>query len=117
MWTCQCRFRILIYFFTNLSTDLYYPMPSEHIEPCFVLCRVNHVLSYDVRIHKTIILKKCTTIVFKNERLSFFVNPNPNPNPNSNSNPNPNQTMTSYITLTIILTLTNNIFCITIFLG
>ena len=86
--------------------DLYYPMPSEHTEPCFILCRANTQNNY---------FKNCKTVVCKNERLSFLVDPNPNPNPNHN----PNQTLTLSITLTLTLTLTltNNIFHITIFLG
>ena len=34
--------------------DLYYPMPSEHTETCFILCRTNHILSCAVLTHKTI---------------------------------------------------------------
>ena len=73
--------------------DLYYPVPSKHTEPCFILCPENHVLSYDVGTHKTVFFKYTTIYCLKKERLSFLVNPNPNPNPNSNPNtypyPNP----------------------------
>ena len=83
-------------------------MPYEHIEPCFILFHKNHVLSYDVQTHKTT-TKKCTHIVFKNERLSFLVTPNTNPNPN------PNKTLILFINLNLILT--DNLFRISIFLG
>ena len=88
IWEWHCRFNILIFLLTKLSMDFHYLMPSEHIEPCFVLSSTNHVLFYDVRTHKTIFVFKCVQLLFKKIKYyRFLVNPNPNPNSNPNWQP------------------------------
>ena len=41
MWACLGRFKMLIYFFTKLSMDLYCPKTSKHTELCFILFHAN----------------------------------------------------------------------------
>ena len=53
--------------------DFHYLMPSEHIEPCFIICRTNHILSYDVRTHKTIILKSVQLSFKKMNNYRFWL--------------------------------------------
>ena len=72
--------------------DLYYPMPYKHTEPRFIICRANHVLSYDVCEHtKQYIFKSVQLLLKERELLLFLVNPNPNHNPNPKPNPIPNR--------------------------